>query len=80
MESFLKVGATQQNEARDQTFQSLYFETRTYSISLENMTAAEEIEMRISSVFPLGFSNYRFQPADERGERRGRGGVKEYVN
>lgn len=29
-----------------------------------------------SSVFLLGFSNYRSQPADEKREQRGRGGVK----
>lgn len=58
-----------QNRVRDQKSQSLYFQTRAYGISLGNMTTAEEIEMRISSVFLLGFSNYRFQPADER-ERR----------
>ena len=52
-------------EGEDQKSPSLYFETRTYSFSLGNMTTAEEIEMRISSVFPLGFSNYRFRPADE---------------
>lgn len=34
----------------------------------------------MSSVFLLGFSNYRFQPADEKGgTERGRGGVREYV-
>lgn len=60
------------------SFKVYTFKPEHTVFSLGNMTTAEEIEMRISSVFPLGFSNYRFQPADERGEQRGR--VKEYVN
>lgn len=44
-ESFLKAGAARCSGLRDQKSQSLYFQTRTYSISLGNMTTAEEIEM-----------------------------------